>query len=323
MTVNITTMKRLHRLAKSLILIVGLIFPSFNYAQENPVAKPLLTFLDLTASSEKILTIASECSVYSKGILDNKTAMTASIPMSGIEDRVAITHDPIIKFNKGGDTQSMIKGIFNGKYWTHAISRTGTAGTDNFFNLNVLRISEKPNPLFVTYKRRTALELFSPFFRFSDRNITISIRDLLLGRGLYTFSLTEVTKNGTKLIKINYGGDNEWLLIDPQKNFLILEHVIKESTWSNETTADELLQNKDGLWYPARYTNRYVRDGKEQLRYETKVVEVKFEDKNSFEQKLKQKYAPGWRVVDERINKEFTIGDSPTTIINNIQNHIK
>ncbi len=306
-------------------LCIGLwaISRSAGLCEEPTPSQALLAALNTFISNDKILSIAADTKTFVDGKLDTTAKVKVSVALNGAENLVAVDYEPFTKFSPEFTVQSTLRTVFNGRYWSQATYDVGNPGKDNFAPVNVVRISSKPNPRFMNYKRRSGLELCLPFFRFQDQGGWLTLRDVLLDRTGYTFSVKEEKRDNASLLKVTFGGDREWVLVDPQKNFVVLEHVLNSAEWRDETIASQITQTRSGLWFATEYTYRYIDHGQEKMRTETKISDVSYQDKLVFEQTLKPKFPPGWRVIDERINKEFVIGQDPSTIINNISSAVK
>jgi hypothetical protein len=309
--------------ALTLVVLFSSSFPRWVNGDESALLKSVQVALDAYSKSNQVLSLSAENKTFLDGKLDIEATTQVAVGMNGGENLVVVDYDPLIKFGEKASTQARYQGVFNGRYWTYATYEIGNPGKDNFVPLNELRITANVHPMFSNYKRRTGLELLAPFFRFQITDGFISLRDVVLGRSRYTVSVSQVEKAGKNLIKINLGGDSEWVLLDPQRGFIVIEHVIQEKNWSQETIANEIEQAACGVWYAKEYVHKRIRNGSEVYRSETKIGDVKFLSAESFDLMLKPKFGSGWKIIDERIGKEFTIGDDPGVMINTINTQLK
>lgn len=274
----------------------------------NKHAQQLLAALDVSKNAEVILSVAAQTREFREGKEIRRAEVTALLPLDGSESRVVLAYTPYVQVNPTLNTQSNKRCTFNGHYWAMATYDLGNVG-DIPSMVKELRIAKEAHPYFNRYLRSTALELCLPFARFQEGfQGAFNILQLLKGRTSYEWVLTEEKRGDAHLLKVTLNS-GEWMLMDPARNFVVLEKVWAGPDWREETKALKVTKTSCGLWFATDYVFVYSSKGQEKTRIETHVIDVTLSDKDALEKELRPTYGRGWKVKDERTKQEYLIQD--------------
>jgi hypothetical protein len=274
---------------------------------KSPHAQRLLAALDAFQKPQAVLSVASQARTYKEGKEKERANVTALLPLDGSGSRVVLAFTPLFSPKPVNSWETNVKTTFNGRYWTRAIYDMGISGLPLSVEKRLI-ISKDVHPEFSTYRRLTALQLCLPFVRFQESGGWFSLRQLLEGYHSYHWTLTEEMRGDSKVLRLDLPS-SEWLIFDPARNFVVLEHVTYGKEWRYEAKARKVEMTRSGLWFATDYVFTDIIKDKEQRRIETQVTDVSLSDKAGLEKELKPQYGRGWKVKDERTQEEYLIQD--------------
>ena len=279
----------------------------------NPLAQQLLAALDVGKNADVILSVAAQTREFRDGKEITRADVTALLPLDGSGSRAVLAYTPFTRVNTTLNWQSNRRCTFNGRYWAMATYDLGNVG-DIPTPVRELRITQKENPNFNQYRRATALELCLPFARFQEGfQGAFTLLQLLNGHNSRAWTLTEEKRGDAKLLKVSLG-PNEWMLLDPARNFVVLEKFWSGGDWREETKALKVTKTSSGMWFATDYVFIYYHNEQEKTRRETHVIDVTLSDKAALEKELEPHYGPGWKITDERTKKEYLIQDDAAEV---------
>ena len=278
----------------------------------------LLAALNTFLASDQIITVKAETKTILDGAVNHTANVVATVPLNGSESAAVLAYEPYTSWNAGVPaSQRTVRSVFNGRCWTHATYLIGNPGKDNFVPLKVVRITSKVHPAFSGYRHRSGLDLCLPFFRIpTSGGGFLYLQDFLVKK-VRPYTVTEVQRGNDLLITLTLGFDEHWVLLDPEKDFLVVEHVNLQRDWSEKTSAGQFAKTRSGLWFATDCTFTEISRGKEVKRTEAHITEVSHQSKESFQQALQPQFTKGWRVIDERSKEEFILRD-PSDLIQRI-----
>ena len=274
---------------------------------KSPHALRLLDALDAFQKPQAIISIASQARTYKEGKEKERANVTALLPLDGSGSRVVLAFTPLLSPKPVNSWETNVRTTFNGHYWTRAIYDMGISGLPLSVEKRLI-ISKNVHPEFGTYQRLTALQLCLPFVRFQESGGWFSLRQLLGGYKSYAWTLAEEMRGDAKVLRLNLPS-SEWLIFDPARNFVVLEHVVYGKEWRYEARARKVEMTRSGLWFATDYVFTDIIRDKEQRRIETLVTDVTLSDKAALEKELEPRYGRGWKVKDERTKEEYLIQD--------------
>lgn len=273
----------------------------------------LLAALDVSKNAEVILCIAAQTHEFREGKEISRAEVTALLSLDGSESRAVLAYTPYVQVNPTRNSQSNKRCTFNGRYWAMATYDLGNVG-DIPSLVKELRITQKAHPFFNGYRRSTALELCLPFARFHEGyEGAFNLLQLLKGYKSYEWTFTEEKRGDANLLKVTVQS-GEWMLLDPARNFVVLEKVREGADWREETKALKVTQTSCGLWFATDYVFVYSFKGEEKTRTETYVTDVTLSNKATLEKELEPRYGRGWKVKDERTKQQYLIQDDAEEI---------
>lgn len=283
----------------------------------SPLVQRLLAALDASERSQAVLEIVARTRHFREGQEYSRADVRALLPLDGREGLAVLAHTPFTRVSTAGNSESNERTTFNGRYWATATYDLGNAG-DLPTAMKKLRISREADPAFNSYRHQTGLELCLPFVRFQDAKGWVSLRQLLEGKtDGWAWSATEEKQGDKTLIRLSLGAA-EWLLIDPDRNFVVLEHIQRQKNWQQEARALKVRKTTCGLWFVTDYVFTDTIAGRESQRWETQVTDVTFARAEDLADELKPRYGRGWQVKDERTHEEYLIQEDAGAIFQKI-----
>lgn len=282
----------------------------------SPAAKQLLLgVLKECQKSQAILTVAGHTRTFQEGKARSDADFTAMLPLNGSQSRMILAYTPYVSLTSKPHMEDVLKTTFNGRYWTKINYSRGLEGTKHMMQRTV-EISKDRHPLFA-YQYRMGFQLFMPLVRFKESGGSFSLLQLLEGHNSYAFKVTEEKRGDTPVLKVTLPPD-EWLILDPARDGVVLEYVTSGKDWREEARALKVERTASGMWFATEFVFTYTSQGKERLRYETKITNVTVVDQAALEKELKPQFSPGWKVKDERTGEEYKIQDDAEEIFKKI-----
>ncbi|WP_461526760.1 hypothetical protein [Prosthecobacter sp.] len=284
--------------------------------ETSPAAKQLLlTTLKECQKSQAILSLAGHTRTFQEGKARSDADFTAMLPLNGSQSRMILAYTPYVSLTSKPHMEDVLKTTFNGRYWTKINYSRGLAGTRHSMD-RTIAISKDRHPLFA-YQYRTGCQLFMPLVRFKETGGSFSLLQLLEGHNSYAFKVTEEKRGDTPVLKVTLPPD-EWLILDPARDGVVLEYVTSGKDWREEARALKVERTASGMWFATDFVYTDTIKGKELLRYETKITNVTVVDQAAMDQEIQPRFGPGWSVKDERTGEEYKIQDDAEEIFKKI-----
>lgn len=276
-------------------------------APPTPVQR-LLTALQASQKARAILSLDARTRTLHEGREKSHARISALIPLDGSESFAVLGCTPHHECDPTPGVESNLSTTFNGRYWALATYDRGPAGS-MLRAEKTLHISRKAPQVFRDYLHATALSLCLPFVRLQRPEGTISLQQLLEGRSTSKWAVTEEQRGDARVLRLSIP-PAEWLIIDPAKPFVVLEHVVEHADGREETLARKVGLTSCGLWFATDHVYIHTKKNQEVLRIETRLDEVTFAEKSEVEKRMQPGFGRGWRVLDERSQEEYEIEDN-------------
>lgn len=280
-------------------------------AQPTP-AQRLLKALQACQKSQAILSLDAHTRTLREGREQCRARISAMMPLDGNERFAVLSSTPHREHAPPPGIETNLSATFNGRYWTLATYDRGPVGSMRRAE-KTLHISHKAPDVFRAHRHATALSLCLPFVRLQRPEGSISLHQLLEGKTSLRWKVTEEARGELQVLKLSIPPD-EWLIIDPAKPFMVLEHVVEHAESREETRAQKLGLTSCGLWFATDFVFVRFQKHQEELRIETQLDDVTFAEGSELEKRLKPDYGRGWRVLDERTQTEYKIEDDSKSV---------
>jgi len=149
-----------------------------------------------------VLSLDSKSHTFRDGREQSRASMSAMVPLDGSERFAMLGSTPLLETEPHPGVESILRTIFNGRYWALATFEKGPVG-GALSAEKTLQISRQAPAAFSAYPQTTALSLCLPFVRFHQSDGGFSLQQLLSGEISREWTLAEGKRGTTPVLKLS------------------------------------------------------------------------------------------------------------------------